>query len=72
MENTAQSCSNCELFNIGTSFEGRQMQVIKIGAGDNKPGMFFECGIHAREWISPAVCINIINKVIAKITLLVL
>jgi len=62
IENTAASCSRCEIFDIGTSFEGRPMKVIKIGAGTNKPGMFFECGIHAREWISPAVCINMINK----------
>ena len=29
----------------------------------NKPVFFIECGIHAREWISPATCMYMIDQV---------
>lgn len=37
----------------------------KIGftKNDNKPYLFIEAGIHAREWIAPASAIYIINEV---------
>ncbi|XP_073437430.1 mast cell carboxypeptidase A-like [Dendrobates tinctorius] len=42
---------------IGNSYEGRPMLVLKIGNQKSaKKGVFLECGIHAREWISPAFC----------------
>ncbi|KAJ8376021.1 hypothetical protein SKAU_G00066010, partial [Synaphobranchus kaupii] len=43
---------------IGTTFEGRSMTVLKIGkqSSSTKPAIFLDCGIHAREWISPAFC----------------
>ncbi|XP_003789517.1 carboxypeptidase B [Otolemur garnettii] len=42
---------------IGTTFEGRNMYLLKVGkAGANKPAVFMDCGFHAREWISPAFC----------------
>jgi len=44
---------------IGQSYEGTDMRVLKVcrdatGCG-NKPAMWFDGGIHAREWVSPAV-----------------
>uniref|UniRef100_W5KUE8 Carboxypeptidase B n=1 Tax=Astyanax mexicanus TaxID=7994 RepID=W5KUE8_ASTMX len=43
---------------IGNSYEGRPMHLLKIGKsnGSTKPAIFIDCGIHAREWISPAFC----------------
>ncbi|RWS25227.1 zinc carboxypeptidase A 1-like protein [Leptotrombidium deliense] len=32
-----------------------------ISKSDRKSVIFFECGIHAREWISPATCLYIAN-----------
>ncbi|KAG8580869.1 hypothetical protein GDO81_007449 [Engystomops pustulosus] len=44
------------LVQIGETYEGRPMLVLKIGNQKAKKGIFLECGIHAREWISPAFC----------------
>ena len=35
-------------------------------SGGNKKGLFFfNCGIHAREWISPATCMYMIRQILA-------
>jgi murein tripeptide amidase MpaA len=62
----ASNCNDdqCNLVNIGPTFEGRAMWVAQLGDDQDKPVIFLECGIHAREWISPAVCRNIINRLI--------
>ncbi|CAJ0955124.1 unnamed protein product [Ranitomeya imitator] len=42
---------------IGSSYEGRPLYLLKIGkSGSNKKAIFIDCGSHAREWISPAFC----------------
>jgi len=43
---------------IGSTYEGRPMTVLKLGkkSSSTKPAIFLDCGIHAREWISPAFC----------------
>ncbi|XP_028288238.1 carboxypeptidase B [Parambassis ranga] len=43
---------------IGNTYEGRPMIVLKLGkkTSSTKPAIFMDCGIHAREWISPAFC----------------
>ncbi|KAG8009497.1 Carboxypeptidase B [Nibea albiflora] len=55
------SSSNSALISkqvIGNTYEGRPMTVLKLGkkTGSTKPAIFMDCGIHAREWISPAFC----------------
>ncbi|KAG7270429.1 hypothetical protein CRUP_035408 [Coryphaenoides rupestris] len=57
----AISASNPELIRqqeIGSTFEGRRMTLLKLGkkSSSTKPAIFMDCGIHAREWISPAFC----------------
>ncbi|CAH1265620.1 CPA2 [Branchiostoma lanceolatum] len=41
------------VFTIGTSHEGRAINVIKVGSADRsgKPAVFLEGMIHAREWV---------------------
>ncbi|KAH0624063.1 hypothetical protein JD844_007392 [Phrynosoma platyrhinos] len=42
---------------IGSTFENRPIYLLKIGKQRNaKKAIFMDCGIHAREWISPAFC----------------
>ena len=51
---------------IGTTLEGRAivMATISPDNNQNKTILFFDCGMHAREWISPATCIWIMNEVL--------
>uniref|UniRef100_A0A8C0MMP2 Carboxypeptidase B n=1 Tax=Canis lupus familiaris TaxID=9615 RepID=A0A8C0MMP2_CANLF len=42
---------------IGTTVEDNPLYVLKVGKGDERrKAIFMDCGIHAREWISPAFC----------------
>ncbi|XP_069474418.1 mast cell carboxypeptidase A-like [Ambystoma mexicanum] len=42
---------------IGTTSEGGPMFLLKVGKlTSEKKAIFMDCGIHAREWISPAFC----------------
>ncbi|XP_056419134.1 carboxypeptidase B-like [Hyla sarda] len=42
---------------IGKTYEGNPMYVLKVGQSSKAgPAIFMDCGIHAREWISPAFC----------------
>ncbi|XP_054839124.1 mast cell carboxypeptidase A-like [Eublepharis macularius] len=42
---------------IGNTFEKRPMYLLKVGKESGKgKAIFIDCGIHAREWISPAFC----------------
>ncbi|XP_074860827.1 mast cell carboxypeptidase A-like [Carettochelys insculpta] len=42
---------------IGSTFEKRPMYLLKVGReSSRKKAIFMDCGIHAREWISPAFC----------------
>ncbi|XP_068759283.1 carboxypeptidase B-like [Montipora capricornis] len=49
---------------LGRSHEGKNMLAIKITGARryNKPAFFIQCGIHAREWVSPATCMFIIDQ----------
>uniref|UniRef100_A0A3P8THP8 Carboxypeptidase B n=1 Tax=Amphiprion percula TaxID=161767 RepID=A0A3P8THP8_AMPPE len=49
---------------IGNTYEGRTMTILKLGkkSSSSKPAIFLDCGIHAREWISPAFCQWFVNE----------
>lgn len=53
------------LIHIGKSTEGRDLKVVKIGNKDsNKPSVFIDGGIHAREWVSPASVAYLIHRMV--------
>ena len=58
-----------ELVEVGKSFEGRTITAVKFtGKGGNsteKPGLWLDGGIHAREWISPAVNVYMLGKLLS-------
>jgi len=48
---------------IGKTHEGRDIKLVEINFENSSlPIIFIECGIHAREWISPASALFIIDK----------
>lgn len=51
-------------FDLGTTYEGELIRGLKISKNLGKTGIFVESGIHAREWISPAVATYLIDKLI--------
>lgn len=53
---------------IGKSFEGRDQPAIHFTApgGSNKKTIYVQCQIHAREWISGAVCQYIVDNLLAN------
>ncbi|XP_072943959.1 zinc carboxypeptidase-like [Epargyreus clarus] len=56
----------------GKSYEGRQILGLRINTPgqdnytENKPVFFIESGIHAREWIAPAVTTYFINQLLTS------
>ncbi|XP_030266223.1 carboxypeptidase B2 [Sparus aurata] len=48
-----------EVILIGSSSEKRPLYVLKLSMNNrpNKKAMWIDCGIHAREWVSPAFCL---------------
>ncbi|KAI9560986.1 hypothetical protein GHT06_011942 [Daphnia sinensis] len=53
---------------IGTTYEGRGiiMATISTGSSATKPVMYFECAMHAREWVAPATCLYVMNEMATK------
>ncbi|KAJ8922114.1 hypothetical protein NQ315_004048 [Exocentrus adspersus] len=50
---------------IGQSFEGRNLTLIRISSGGaNKPTIFADATIHAREWIAGSMALYIINQLV--------
>merc|ERR1719462_1119746 len=53
------------VINIGKSYEGRDMNVLALTkAGEGAPNIWLESGIHAREWIAPAVATFIVRELV--------
>ncbi|GJQ71036.1 hypothetical protein Trydic_g946 [Trypoxylus dichotomus] len=50
----------------GYSYEGRPLVLLRVNGGstEGKPTIFIEGGIHAREWIAPAVVLYIIQQLV--------
>uniref|UniRef100_A0A8C0DLL2 Carboxypeptidase B2 n=1 Tax=Balaenoptera musculus TaxID=9771 RepID=A0A8C0DLL2_BALMU len=53
-----------EKIHIGSSYEKYPLYVLKVSRKEQKSknAMWIDCGIHAREWISPAFCLWFIGS----------
>ncbi|XP_062502732.1 zinc carboxypeptidase-like [Corticium candelabrum] len=51
---------------IGFSGKDREMPAIRIGAEDANEKIYFQCQIHAREWISGAVCMYVVDYLVSS------
>lgn len=51
---------------VGMTYEGREIKGVKISYKSGNPGIFIEGGIHAREWISPAITTFLINSLLSS------
>lgn len=51
---------------LGTTHEGRKIEalVVREDGPFTKPVIWLDCGIHAREWVSPPACLHAIDKLI--------
>jgi len=48
---------------LGKSLQGRDMNFLRIGTpGNNKPVLWFDAGIHAREWVASATAVYTIQQ----------
>merc|ERR1712241_983809 len=55
------------IINVGQTYEGRDMNVLAIEkAGPGAPNVWLEAGIHAREWIAPAVATYLVNELVTN------
>ena len=51
---------------LTTTQEGRKIEalVVREAASFSKPAIWLDCGIHAREWVSPPACLYAVDKLI--------
>ncbi|XP_036400579.1 carboxypeptidase B2 [Megalops cyprinoides] len=56
-----------QLILIGSSYEKQPLFVLKLSGKESHPkrAMWIDCGIHAREWISPAFCLWFVHYAIS-------
>lgn len=55
----------CHTETLGFSYEGRAIRALKIGTFDgSRPIVFFEAGVHAREWISIMTALYLMEQLV--------
>jgi len=66
MQYLADNFQYVSVKSIGKSYKGADMQVLEVckGGCGNKPAIWIDGGIHAREWISPATVTFMMNELV--------
>lgn len=51
---------------IGTTHEGRQIEMVTASVNDGaaRAGIVIDCGVHAREWVSPSFCMYALEQLL--------
>ncbi|XP_060080693.1 carboxypeptidase A2-like [Ylistrum balloti] len=63
LNSIVSSNSHAHLYKLGTSIQGRAINLIRVSTlGAHKKSIFMDGGIHAREWIAPAVVLYMIDQ----------
>ncbi|CAI2354187.1 unnamed protein product [Caenorhabditis sp. 36 PRJEB53466] len=58
-----------KLQNLGRSYEGRSITAVRIGDdGTDKPIVWIDAGVHAREWISYNVALYLVYTIVSQPT----
>ena len=57
---------NVKIIQAGQSYERRPIKGVNLKFGQNKPGVFLEAGIHAREWISHTTATYLIYQLLTS------
>jgi len=67
MQEMAMNSSLATYIEIGQTYEGTDIAAVTLHAGNatEKDIFYLECGIHAREWISPSTCIWIFTTILS-------
>jgi murein tripeptide amidase MpaA len=57
-----------DISTIGTTHESKpiEMVTLSVGDGSDRAVIFIDCGIHAREWISPSFCMYAMDQILKK------
>ncbi|KAM4746996.1 carboxypeptidase A1-like [Rhinophrynus dorsalis] len=50
---------------IGSSYQGRPLNVLKFSTGANRPAFWIDTGIHSREWVTQASGIWFAKKIVS-------
>ncbi|CAB3980438.1 carboxypeptidase B-like, partial [Paramuricea clavata] len=67
--NNSLNTGRTKVVNIGNSYEKRNILGLEISDGKGQAGkqkIVVICGQHAREWVSPATCMYIMDNMISK------
>jgi murein tripeptide amidase MpaA len=51
---------------VGKSSEGRDIGALRFGGHKSNDAIFFQAGIHAREWISPSTVLHVTHKLLTS------
>lgn len=55
-----------QVLNAGNSYQDRRIKMVKISTNPfgNNPVIFIDAGIHAREWVAPAMALYLIDRLV--------
>jgi len=71
LETEVSNSSLAQLDFIGKSFEGRKLPIVRITSGNSsKPVILIDSLIHAKEWVTGATNLYIINELISNKSML--